>query len=134
MISKEKIRLMTDLAIYEKKYEQDVFKITKYYKSDYIFWHVLLSFLRYTAVFVIFMGAYMLFRADVFFYNVNIEGYYVIFIKTLTYYAIGAVIYCITAACVYSKRYQRARKGMLFYVTKLKRLARRFRYDLEDEY
>ena len=37
MISKDKIRLMTDLAIYEKRHEEDVFKINKYYKADYIF-------------------------------------------------------------------------------------------------
>ena len=36
MLNTEKIRLMADLAIYEKKNDDTVFKINDYYKGDYI--------------------------------------------------------------------------------------------------
>lgn len=128
MLKKEKIRLMTDLAIYEKKYENDVFKINKFYKSDYIFWHLLLAFIRFTACFLICLMLYVIFRSDSFFYDINVNGIMSIFTKLIIYYAVGLVIYLMISAGVYSARYKRARKGMLFYATKLKRLARRYNY------
>ena len=128
MLKKEKIRLMTDLAIYEKRYEKDVFKINKFYKSDYIFWNMLLAFVRYTACFVVCFLIYILFQSDSFFYSINVDGIMSIFTRLTVIFILGAVIYLFIAAGVYSAKYKRARKGMLFYATKLKRLARRYNY------
>ena len=128
MINREKIRLMTDLAIYEKKNERDVFKINNYYRSDYIMWHMLLSLVRYTFVFMILFGLYILFRADTLFYNINLEGIG----QTLKHlgflYAAGLGVYLLITWFVCASRYKAARKGMLLYATKLKRLARKFNY------
>ncbi len=134
MLKKEKIRLMTDLAIYEKKYEKDVFKINKFYKSDYIFWNMLMAFVRYTACFAGCFLLYMLFQSDSFFYSINVDGVMSILTRLTLIYALGAVIYLFISAVVYSARYKRARKGMLFYATKLKRLARRYNYRDKENY
>lgn len=128
MIKKEKIRLMTDLAIYEKKYENEVFKINRFYRSDYVFWHILISFVRFTACFIFCLALYVLFRADMFFYNINMNGIMSIMGQMLVYYLIGLAVYLGIAAVVYTAKYKRAKKGMLFYATKLKRLARRYNY------
>lgn len=134
MLKKEKIRLMTDLAIYEKKYEKDVFKINKFYKSDYIFWNMLMAFVRYTACFAVCFLLYMLFQSDSFFYSINVDGVMSMLTRLTLIYALGAVIYLFISAAVYSARYKRARKGMLFYATKLKRLARRYNYRDKENY
>ncbi|MCI5791728.1 MAG: hypothetical protein MR011_00305 [Lachnospiraceae bacterium] len=128
MLKKEKIRLMTDLAIYEKKYENDVFKINKYYKSDYIFWHMMLAFIRFTVCFLICLMLYVIFKSDSFFYDINVNGIMAMFTKLIFHYIAGVIVYLMISAAVYSARYKRARKGMLFYATKLKRLARRYNY------
>ncbi|MBQ1423840.1 MAG: hypothetical protein IIY96_05315 [Lachnospiraceae bacterium] len=128
MISKEKIRLMTDLAIYEKKNERDVFKINNYYKADYIMWHMLLSLVRYTFVFLVLFGMYVIFRADTLFYNINLDGIGQT-LRHLGYiYALGLAVYLVITWLVCAARYRNARKGILLYATKLKRLARRFNY------
>jgi len=120
----EKIRLMADLAIFEKNNEKNVFKVNEYYRSDYIMWHTLLAFLRYTIMSLFAFVIYVIFRADLFFYNVNLDG----ITKTLSqigiYYLIGAAAYILISVIVYATKYQRARKGILLYATKLKRLAR----------
>lgn len=128
MISKDKIRLMTDLAIYEKMHEEDVFKINKYYKADYIFWNLLLAFLRFTVFAVIVLAINMVIRPDVYFYNINLNGIAAMLRQVLVYYLIGLIIYLVISYNVYLSRYKKARKGMLFYATKLKRLARRYNY------
>ncbi len=128
MVSKDKIRLMTDLAIYEKRHHEDVFKVNEFFKADYIFWNMLLAFLRFTAVAVIIMFADMILRPDVYFYNINLNGAYSMLKLFVTHYLGGLAIYLIIAFNVYSKRYKTARKGMLFYATKLKRLARRYNH------
>ncbi len=128
MISKEKIRLMTDLAIYEKKNERDVFKINNYYKSDYIMWHMLLSLVRYTFVFLVLFGMYVIFKADTLFYNINLDGIGQTLRRLGYLYAAGLVAYLVITWIVCATRYKNARKGILLYATKLKRLARRFRY------
>ena len=128
MINKEKIRLMTDLAIYEKRNERDVFKINNYYRSDYIMWHMLLAMVRYTLGFLALFGLYVFFRADPLFYNINLEGIGET-LKRLGYlYAAGLGAYLVITWFVCAARYKAARKGMLLYATKLKRLARKFRY------
>ena len=128
MLKREKIRLMTDLAIYEKRYEKDVFKINRFYKSDYIFWNMLLAFVRYTACFVVCFILYIFFQSDSFFYSINVDGIMSIFTRLTVIYVVGAIVYLFISAAVYSARYKRARKGLLFYATKLKRLARRYNY------
>ena len=127
-ICKDKIRLMTDLAIYEKRHEEDVFKINKYYKADYIFWNLLLAFLRFTVFAVIVLAINMVIRPDVYFYNINLNGIAAMLRQVLAYYLIGLIIYLVISYNVYLSRYKKARKGMLFYATKLKRLARRYNY------
>ena len=134
MLKREKIRLMTDLAIYEKRYEKDVFKINRFYKSDYIFWNMLLAFVRYTACFVVCFILYIFFQSDSFFYSINVDGIMSIFTRLTVIYVVGAIVYLFISAAVYSARYKRARKGMLFYATKLKRLARRYNYRDKENY
>ena len=128
MISKEKIRLMTDLAIYEKHNEHDVFKINNYCRSDYIMWQMLLSFVRYTFVFMILFALYIIFRADTLFYNINLSGIGETLKRLGIIYGAGLALYLVITWIVCAARYKSARKGMLLYATKLKRLARKFRY------
>ena len=48
MLNEEKIKLMTGIAMYEKKAEKDIFPINRYFKGDYIGAHMLRSFVSYT--------------------------------------------------------------------------------------
>ena len=57
MLNAEKIRLMTDLAIYEKKNDEKVFKINDYYKGDYISGHLIWAFIRYSLCFAFMLVA-----------------------------------------------------------------------------
>ena len=48
MLNEEKIRLMTEIAMFEKKKGKQVFPYHKYFKSDYIGSRIMRSFFNYT--------------------------------------------------------------------------------------
>lgn len=128
MINREKVRLMTKLAMYRNSHER-IFRINKYFSYDYIAWNLMLSAVRYTVGALFIFGMLILLDADVIFYNVSLSG----ITGTLTGYAViylaGLILYLMLSAYIYKKRYKNAQKGMLFYNSMLKRLARRFHYN-----
>ena len=127
MISKEKVRLMTDLAMYRKKNEQ-IFRITKYFGYDYIVWHMLLAAVRYTICALVLAALFVVFDAEDFFYNVNLDGLDETLMGFVKYYLTGLAVFLLISAVVYYQRYKKSRDGMLLYSSKLKRLARKFHY------
>ena len=131
-VSRDKIRIMADLAIYEKKHKEDVFRVDRFYKSDYVFWHILLAAVRFTFCFLFCFALLVVFNSETIFYNINLSGITETLKKVLIYYAAGLGIYCLIAAVVYSVRYKRARKGILYYASRLRRLARKYHYDEDD--
>ena len=48
MLNEEKIKLMTELALYEKKEKQDLEEAKKYFKGDYIAKHLIESFFGFS--------------------------------------------------------------------------------------
>ena len=64
MLNEEKIRLMTGIAMYEKKAEKDVFPVTRYFKSDYVGSHMMRSFLIYTFLCVCLAGMWLLYQIE----------------------------------------------------------------------
>ena len=127
MISKEKVRLMTDLAMYRKKNEQ-IFRVTKYFGYDYIVWHMLLAAVRYTICALVLAAFFVVFDAEDFFYNVNLDGLAETLMGFVKYYLTGLIVFLLISAVVYYQRYKKSRNGMLLYSSKLKRLARKFHY------
>lgn len=128
MPNKDKIRLMVDLAIYQKNHDKDVFKINSFYKSDYIFWNTLQACIRYTFAFLICMVLYVVLRADVLFYNINSNGIYETLHGVGILFIAGFVIFTLLGVIIYSYRYNKAKKGMYFYASKLRRLAKKYHY------
>ena len=127
MVNKDKVRLMTTIAMY-KSHHENIFKIDKYFGYDYIIWHLMLSAVRYTIGVLLIFGMIVLLDSDVIFYNVNMEGITGTVKGYLFIYLIGLVLYLMLSSVVYSKRYKKAQKGILYYNSMLKRLAKRFNY------
>lgn len=128
MINREKVRLMTKIAMYRNRHER-IFRINKYFSYDYVVWNLMLSAVRYTIGALFIFGMLVLLDAELIFYSVGLSG----ITGTLTEYAViylaGLILYLILSAYIYKRRYKQAQKGMLFYNSMLKRLARRFHYN-----
>ena len=126
MLNTGKIRLMTDIAIYEKKHSDSVFKVNNYYRGDYIVANMAAAFVRFTLCAILVLIFVVLFGTDVFFEQVNEEGISAVFTQIGIMYGAGLFLYLLLAYRIYSGRYKRAKRGVLLYATKLKRLSRKY--------
>lgn len=131
MLNTGKIRLMTDIAIYEKKHSDSVFKINNYYRGDYIAGNMAAAFVRFTLCSVLILIFVILFGTDVFFERINEDGISAIFTQIGILYGAGLFLYLLIAYRIYSVRYQRAKRGVLLYATKLKRLSRKYCHETD---
>ena len=126
MLNAEKIRLMTDLAIYEQKNKHTIFEINNYYRQDYIAGQLLAAFVRYTFSYLVGFCIYVMFRMDTLFYNINLNGVSAMMKRFGFIFAAGLLCYLAIAYAVSSARYGAAKRGMLLYATKLKRLGKKY--------
>ncbi len=133
MINKEKVRYMTALAMFTKKNGKRVFKVEQFFGSDYIIWHMLLSFTRYTICAGVIAAVIALFRSDMLFYNINISGIADTIKEFFLYYIAGLIAYLIITAIVYGARYKKARRGMQVYGTALRKMARKFGLEEQED-
>ncbi|HIU78900.1 MAG TPA: hypothetical protein IAB09_05715 [Candidatus Avilachnospira avicola] len=126
MLDIDKVRLMTDLAVYEKKNSRTVFEINNYYRHDYIMGQLLGAFVRYLICMPLCFILYLIFQAGALFYNINVSGLTSVLTDLSRYFLAGLAIYMLIAFFIASARYKRSKRGMLLYATKLKRLGRKY--------
>lgn len=126
MLDIDKVRLMTDLAVYEKKNSRTVFEINNYYRHDYIMGQLLGAFVRYLICMPLCFILYLIFQAGALFYNINLSGLTSVLTDLSRYFLAGLAIYMLIAFFIASARYKRSKRGMLLYATKLKRLGRKY--------
>ena len=126
MLNEEKIRLMTGIAMYEKKAEKEVFPVTRYFKSDYIGSHLMRSFLVYTFTCVCVIGIWVLYQIEDILNTMDFS----ILLDSAKYIAIlyvsCLILYWLLTYAIYAKRYETANKGMKIYQTKLRRLEKKY--------
>ncbi len=126
MLNEEKIRVMTGIAMFEKKAKKEILPARRYFKSDYIGSHLIRSFLIYTFACAICLALWMLYQLENLLstmdFSVLLESAKNIGIV----YATGLLVYLFLACWVYSRRYDRASKGMKIYQAKLRRLEKKY--------
>ena len=126
MLNEEKIRLMTEIAMYEKKAEKEVFPVTRYFKSDYVGSHMIRSFLIYTFLYVCIVGMWLLYQIEDILNTMDIS----VLLDSAKYivvlYVAGLVVYLLMTFTMYAKRYDRAGKSMKVYQVKLRRLEKKY--------
>ena len=122
MISKKKIRMMTQAAIYEKRYyRRDAF-VQRYYKSDYIGMERLKSKIWLTIFYGISLVAYMfdqVYNQAVDLLHYDYQGF--VIKAVLIYLALGVVISIITSS-VYGPRYDKANRRIDAYYRQIDKI------------
>lgn len=133
MIHEERTRMMTKLAIYEKRHGRRELQITKYAPGDYITLHMLYSFVCGTLGFVIIaalgvlynLEALMLelFQMDILYFARNVLIIYIIFMG----------VYLSFCYAFLSFRYARYKRRVNKYLMRLKELYRYYvQADIQD--
>ena len=126
MLSEEKIKLMTDLALYEKHEGKKIFPFNHYFKSDYISSKLFCSFFSYTLSFLLCFAVWTLFHMETWLNTARLEVLTGAGIRAGVLYCVGLVVYLSITVWVCIRKYGYALQGMKAYQSKLKRLDKKY--------
>ncbi len=126
MLNEDKIRLMTGIAMFEKKAQKDIFPVNRYFKSDYIGCHMIRSFLSYTFTCVICAGLWLLYSIEDILNTMDPAGLFAAARRLGILYILGLILYLAITRKIYSVRYDIASKSLKVYQAKLKRLEKKY--------
>ena len=111
MLNEDKIKLMTELALFEKKHASQMKTVNQYFKSDYISRNLLRGFISYT------LCSILLFGMD------ELKG---LAFRGGALYLGGLFLYVVLTIIVYGERYEYEEKMNRIYIAKLKHLDKRY--------
>lgn len=126
MLSEEKIKIMTSLAMFEKHQGKRIFPVNRYFKSDYISSGLFRSFFSYTLSFMLCLVLWGLYSMEWLLNTVDLRILYGAGVQIVKVYGGGLAVYMLISIFVYSKKYEYAKRGIKVYLAKLKRLDKRY--------
>lgn len=133
MLNEDKIKLMTGIALFEKREGKKIFPVNRYFRGDYVSYHMFRSFFAYTFCGLLGGLLWGLYNIERLLGTVVIEELIVIAGKLGILYVAGLVIYELITFFVYRRRYEYARRGLKVYVAKLKRLEKRYEFQSKSK-
>jgi formate hydrogenlyase subunit 3/multisubunit Na+/H+ antiporter MnhD subunit len=122
MLNNQKVKLMTRLAIYEKKHNIINKNTAKCFKTDYVTFGVLRTVFAVTVAYVICVGLFILYNFQEFMEKINSMDYAALGKTFFSYYCVLLIAYIVIALVVYSVKYDRARLETRKYYNNLKKL------------
>lgn len=114
---------MTKLASYEENEGRKNGAVTNYFKGDYIWFHVLKSFICGTIAFAIIFGMYIFYDFEIFMMDIYKMDLVEFGRNILVKYLLMVGVYCIISYAVYCYRYAKAKNSVKLYLSNLRRLA-----------
>lgn len=129
MISRRRVRLMTRLAICEKKQEKALRCAGAYFRSDYIGIHLMKSFFRMAAAFLLGAGLWVLLEMDFVVERLGVLDAAGIGMGMLICFGVLEGVYLLLTYLVFSVRYARAAKEREAYRQTLALLEREYARD-----
>lgn len=128
MLNNDKIKLMSGIALFEKREGKRIFPINRYFKSDYIGSHMIRSFISYTLCFLMGTAIWLVYNIEEFFNSLNTDDIMHMGYKAGILFLIGLIVYELITFRIYNARYERARWGTKLYKKKLNRLMKRYEH------
>lgn len=128
MLNEDKIKLMNEIAMFEKRGKKKIFPINRYFRSDYISSRMLRSFFFYTVSYVLGLFLVGLYHMEKLLSMVNLDEIVHMGEKAALIYVVGLAGYLAITLWVSRRQYEYARRGMKVYVAKLRRLEKRYEF------
>ena len=102
MVDEKKTILMTKLAIFEKNEKNKSLVVSKYYRSDYVRYNVLKTWVAVTVLYWCLIAGYVFMAFDSILEKMNDLDYFAIVYKMLGGYVIVCAIYFVIASLIYN--------------------------------
>lgn len=126
MLNEEKIKLMAEIASFEKREGYRIFPMQSYFESDYISKYLFRAFFAYTICAMLVCAAWVLYYIEELLQMTELEVAIELVKIGGKYYLIGLGIYLSLNFVVAFRRFSIARRGMDIYISKLTRLEKRY--------
>lgn len=115
MVNEERIKLMVKLASYEEKEGKNDFKISSYYKKDYVSLNVLCTFLWTTVGYAILVGMIGIATIDSLMEKFTVREGILLVGAVVIVYVVMVAAYCIIAHKFFEKKHNQARQRVKNY-------------------
>lgn len=122
MVKEENVKLMTKIAIYEKREGKIQIPMNEYYKDDYVRINALKAVVSATIVFAVVFIMVVLYKMDYLLGNVLKLDYKQVALTIAVVYVIWVLIYWLFARILYAVRYEASRSNIIMYNHHLKKL------------
>ncbi len=122
MVREQNVKLMSRIAIYEKRAGKKEIPMHKFYKGDYVRLNCLKSVVSATIVFVLAAVLVIIYKMEYLLTNILKMNYVRIAVITLAVYAVWVFLYWLVARIIYAARYEKARSNIIIYNHHLKKL------------
>ena len=122
MVSKDNVKLMSKVAMYEKHQGKTEIPMNSFYKWDYARVNALGAVVNATIAFVLVAVIVIVYKMDFLLSNILKMNYKKIGIQIAIVYCIWIVLYWLAAMIVYSRKYEKARPNIIIYNHDLKKL------------
>ena len=130
MLNDDKIRLMNEIALFEKKERKRERPAEVFFRGDYVAKHMLQSFFAWTLSYGLLLGVVMLYILDRILNTVDVMEVVKYARTGILLYLAGLGIFELITVIVYNRRYAAAVKKREIHYTKLNRLKKR--YEIRD--
>jgi hypothetical protein len=122
MVNREKVILMTKLAMYEQSTGREDLEKGKYFKHDYVKYNCLKTLVSTTLMFLLIVVAYIYYNMGTIIEKLTELDYLDIASRLLIGYGITCVAFMVMAWFLYSYRYLKAKPRLIKYNQNLKKL------------
>ena len=122
MVREENVKLMSRIAIYEKRDGKTEIPMHCYYKADYVRLNALKAVVYATIAFVLLAAIVVVYRLDDILKNILKYDYKKLVIGVLLLYGVWVFLYWLIARIVYSRKYENSRSNIIIYNHNLKKL------------
>lgn len=122
MLNEDKVKLMTRMAVYEKKKGKRVMKLTKYFQSDYVSWNMIKTAVAVTVSYVMIAGCWVLYHLEYFMENLYTLDLVEMIRRILVYYAAVLAGYMVLSYAIYMIKYNVAMKSLKRFRSNLKKV------------
>lgn len=122
MVREENVKLMTKIAIYEKRQGKTEIPMHEYYKGDYVRINTLKAVVSATVSFVLVFALWVVYKLDYILANVLKMDYKKMAAVIAIIYIVWILVYWLFARALYAKRYEESRSNIIIYNHHLKKL------------
>ncbi len=124
MLDKNRVRLMTKMAAYEKSLAVEDFKISSYYKKDYASMNTLITAIWVTIGYALIVGLVGVCNLDALLKDLTVTKLFIMGGAVVGAYLVILIIYCVCAGSFYKTRHNKAKQRMKKYYRDLSRLGK----------